>query len=87
VPKSAPLRSLEDIKREIRVTSLAIKIALWLPGGADMDLAKTLISERMGLRILAGERSVRLSPVSGEVLAHFNEAPVPSRVIELGQAA
>jgi hypothetical protein len=79
------LRSLDDIKREIRVTTLAIKIALWLPGGADMEVARTLISKRMGLHILAGERSVRLNPVSGEVLAHFNEAPGPSH--ELGQAA
>jgi hypothetical protein len=27
-----------------------------------MELAKTLISKRMGLRILAGERNVKLKP-------------------------
>jgi hypothetical protein len=43
------LRSIEDIQREIHVTTHAIRIALWLSGGADVELAKTLISKRMGL--------------------------------------
>jgi hypothetical protein len=52
------LRSLDDIQREIRVTTHAIKMALWLPDGADVELARTLISKRMGLRVLAGERVI-----------------------------
>lgn len=35
-------------------------------GTADMELAKTLISKRMGLRVLAGLRAVTLPPVQRE---------------------
>jgi hypothetical protein len=54
-----------EIEREIRIIDGEIKRALWsVP--ANIDLAKTLISKRMGLRICAGERPVRLKPATSE---------------------
>jgi len=45
------------IDHEIAVTTFDIKAALW---AGNVDLAKVLISKRMGLRICAGDRQVRL---------------------------
>ena len=54
-----------DIKREIDIANAEIKLALWsVP--ANIHLARTLISKRMGLRILAGERRVNLKPPASE---------------------
>jgi hypothetical protein len=57
-----------DIRQEIDITNAEIKLALWsVP--ANIDLARTLISKRMGLRILAGERCVNLKPPISEAAA------------------
>jgi hypothetical protein len=55
------------MRAEIAVTEADISAALWNDG--DVDLARVLISKRMGLRVCAGERAVRLKPVALDVLA------------------
>jgi hypothetical protein len=52
--------TLERIQAEIRATEHDIRSALWATPAAGMDRAKLLISKRMGLRICADDRSVRL---------------------------
>jgi len=47
------------IHHEIAVATFDIKAALW---AGNVELAKVLISKRMGLRICAGDRSVKLKP-------------------------
>ena len=57
------MNQAEVIQAQIEGTSDAIKLALWGFGNggvANMDLARLLISKRMGLRIAAGERTVKL---------------------------
>jgi hypothetical protein len=61
------------LEREIDNTSAQIQAALWgtaNDGLADIELAKVLISKRMGFRVLLGERAVTLKPpLASEALA------------------
>jgi predicted chitinase len=54
------------IDHEMAVTTFDIKAALW---AGNVELAKVLISKRMGLRICAGERQVRLKRAASDLLA------------------
>jgi hypothetical protein len=52
----------DRIQVEISATEFGIRSALWATPAADVERAKALISKRTGLRILAGERTVKLKP-------------------------
>jgi predicted RNase H-like nuclease len=66
--------TLERIQAEISATVFEIHAALWATLAANMDRAKVLISKRMGLRICAGERSVKLKPPAAAMKAQGRNA-------------
>jgi hypothetical protein len=47
----------QELRDEIELTSVCISAALW---GGDMDLARTLVSRKIGLKIVAGDIVVKL---------------------------
>lgn len=62
----------DRINKEIDIATAEIEAVLWSDDHENkMDRAKVLISKRMGLRILLGERAVKLKPPAPHIVANI----------------
>ena len=69
----------DRINAEIDITTAEIEAILWTDDPEKIDKAKLLISKRMGLRIVLGERQVALKPPAPFLVAaveHFDSLPL-----------